>query len=48
MLGSSAVDKIFEIALPETGAVLPIPLGAFSGVPLPLALRGAAGLLPVA
>ena len=36
-----------EINLLEVGTVLPVPLGTFPGVPLPLAFLGAASLLPI-
>jgi hypothetical protein len=36
-----------EINILEVGTVLSVPLGTFSGVPLPLAFHGAASLLPI-
>ena len=42
------LDPTLEIVLLEVGAVLPVPLGAFCGVPLPLAFIGATSFLPVA
>ena len=36
-----------KINILEVGTVLPVPLGTFLGVPLPLALHGPASLLPI-
>jgi hypothetical protein len=47
-VGSQGLQAAPEINLLEIGAVLPVPFGAFPGMPLLLAFRGAARLLPVA
>ena len=47
MVAPKRLQSASEINLPEVGTVLPVPLGTFPGVPLPLAFHDAASLLPI-
>jgi hypothetical protein len=44
---SQKTQPASEINLLEVGTVPPVPVGTFSGVPLPLAFYDAASLLPI-